>query len=55
MEDFTILPVGTLVLAPFDKHVTLIFPTEEDSIVFHEFLRAFISGEIELEAREGTD
>ncbi len=49
-EDFTLFPEGTIFFAPFEKHVTIMFPTDEDAIVFHEFLRAFIAGEIELEA-----
>jgi hypothetical protein len=51
-RELTILPYGTLVFAPFDRHVTILFPTEEDAILFHEFLRAFVNKEIELEAVE---
>ena len=31
-------------------HVIIEFPTTDDAIVFHEFLRSFVLGEIEIEA-----
>jgi len=49
-ETFTLFPPDTLFYPPFEKHVTVLFPTEDDAIAYYEFLRAFISGEIELEA-----
>lgn len=51
--ELTILPQDTIIFAPFEKHVTLLFPTDEDAIVFHEFLRAFVNKEIDIEAVEG--
>ncbi len=50
MEDFTLLPVGSVIFEPFEAHVTILFPTHDDAVIYHEFLRAFIAGEIELEA-----
>lgn len=49
---FTLLPPGTVVFEPFEAHVTLLFPDDNDAIAFYEFLRAFVNGEIELEARD---
>lgn len=51
IEEFVLLPPGSVIFEPFKKHVTILFPTEDDAIVYHEFLRSFISGEIELEAK----
>ena len=48
--DFTLLPPGSIIFSPFEGHVTILFPTQEDAIVFHEFLKSFIAGEIILEA-----
>ena len=49
-NSFTLLPADTIIFEPFKNHVTILFPTEDDAIAYYEFLRAFISGEIELEA-----
>ncbi len=49
-DPMTVLPPGTSVdLCQEAREVVLAFPTEDDAIVFHEFLRAFANGEIELE------
>jgi hypothetical protein len=53
VSSFTLFPPDTVFFPPFEGHVTILFPSEDDAIAFYQFLRSFISGEIELEAVEG--
>ncbi len=52
-SEFTLMPPGTLVFEPFNGHVTILFPTEDDAIAFYQFLKSFVNGEIDLFAQEG--
>ena len=49
----TIFPPGTVIHAPTEAGAVVIqFPSEDDAIVFHEFLRGFAAGQYSLEAVE---
>lgn len=52
-SEFTLLPPGTVIFEPFQAHVTILFPSDNDAIAFYQFLKSFVAGEIELMAREG--
>ena len=55
-EPWVILPPGTEIHIPdIYNQVTLKFPTADDAVYFHEFLRAFVNGEIELEVVREAD
>jgi len=50
---FTVLPEGTTIYAPDELHrVVIQFPSADDAVVFHEFLRGFVNGEFDLTATE---
>jgi len=49
-EDWCILPTGTEIQIPdIFNQVILTFPSADDAIYFHEFLRAWVNGEIDIE------
>jgi hypothetical protein len=48
-EDMMLFSPGTIVHAPIDGLVAIQFPNVDDAIVFHEFLRAFVNNEFDLE------
>lgn len=49
-EDFTVFPENTIIYEPDEiGRVTIQFPTKDDAIIYHEFLRAFINNELTLE------
>ena len=49
-DDFTLLPEGTVIYeVDAANDVTIHFPTFDDAIIFREFLRAWIGGDINLE------
>lgn len=51
--EFTLLPSGTIIHEPDEEHIVqLRFPDADAAIIFHEFLRSFVDGEIALSAHE---
>lgn len=48
-EDMVLFPEGTEIYPVEGKEITIQFPTQEDAIIFYEFLRSFLSNEISLE------
>lgn len=49
-EDLVLFPAGTEIFPPDEENtVAIVFPTNEDAIVFYEFLKSFNNSEIKLE------
>lgn len=49
-ETMVLFPEGTTIHEPNEENeVVIVFPTQSDAIIFHEFLRSFSLGEIKLE------
>ena len=51
-SEFTVFPPETTFFPPFEGHVTILFPTNDDAIVFYEFLKSFIYGDVDWELTE---